>query len=158
MKRVLLSIIFLTTIAITGFSQNPIVDYTVDNEFEIGGIVVAGNENTDENAIIAISGLAVGKTIKIPGQDVSKAIKSLWRLRLFTDVNIVISKRIEDVIFLEIRVKERPKLSRYSYKTIKKSYHDDLNTEVERYLLKGAIVTESTKMNAVNAINNFFCS
>ena len=156
MKRVLLSIIFLTTIAITGFSQNPIVDYTVDNEFEIGGIVVAGNENTDENAIIAISGLAVGKTIKIPGQDVSKAIKSLWRLRLFTDVNIVISKRIEDVIFLEIRVKERPKLSRYSYKTIKKSYHDDLNTEVERYLLKGAIVTESTKMNAVNAINNFF--
>lgn len=156
MKRILLSIIFLTTIATTGFSQNPIVDYTVDNEFEIGGIVVAGNENTDENAIIAISGLAVGKTIKIPGQDVSKAIKSLWRLRLFTDVNIVISKRIEDVIFLEIRVKERPKLSRYSYQTIKKSYHDDLNTEVERYLLKGAIVTESIKMNAVNAINNFF--
>lgn len=156
MKRVLLSIIFLTTIVTIGFAQKPTVDYTADNEFEIGGIVVAGNENTDENAIIAISGLTVGKTIKIPGQDVSKGIKSLWRLRLFTDVNIVISKRIEDVVFLEIRVKERPKLSRYSYKTVKKSYHDDLNTEVDRYLLKGAIVTESVKLNAVNAINNFF--
>lgn len=158
MKRVLLSIIFLTTIATIGFAQKPTVDYTTDNEFEIGGIVVAGNENTDENAIIAISGLTVGKTIKIPGPDVSKAIKSLWRLRLFTDVKVVISKRIEDVVFLEIRVKERAKLSRYSYKTIKKSYHDDLNTEVDRYLLKGAIVTESIKLNAVNAINNFFIS
>ena len=158
MKRVLLSIIFLTTIATIGFAQKPTVDYTADNEFEIGGIVVAGNENTDENAIIAISGLTVGKTIKIPGPDVSKAIKSLWRLRLFTDVKVVISKRIEDVVFLEIRVKERAKLSRYSYKTIKKSYHDDLNTEVDRYLLKGAIVTESIKLNAVNAINNFFIS
>ncbi len=158
MKRVLLSIIFLTTIATIGFAQKPTVDYTADNEFEIGGIVVAGNENTDENAIIAISGLTVGKTIKIPGPDVSKAIKSLWRLRLFTDVKVVISKRIEDVVFLEIRVKERAKLSRYSYKTNKKSYHDDLNTEVDRYLLKGAIVTESIKLNAVNAINNFFIS
>ncbi|MFK7949579.1 MAG: outer membrane protein assembly factor BamA [Saprospiraceae bacterium] len=156
MKRVLLSVIFLTTIITVGFAQKPTVDYTADNEFEIGGIAVVGNENTDENAIIAISGLTVGKTIKVPGQDVSKAIKSLWRLRLFVDVNIVISKRIEDVVFLEIRVKERPKLSRYSYKTIKKSFHDDLNTEVDRYLLKGAIVTESIKLNAVNAINGFF--
>lgn len=146
----------LTMFAVTGFAQKPSVDYTIENEFEIGGITVSENENTDENAIIAISGLTVGKTIKVPGDDVPKAIKALWRLRLFTDIEITITKKIGNVIFLNIRVQERSKLSRYSYKSVKKSYHDDLNGEVDRYLLKGAIVTESVKINAINAINNFF--
>jgi|AntRauTorckE5430_2_1112549.scaffolds.fasta_scaffold00260_9 outer membrane protein insertion porin family len=157
MKKLLFSVTLLAMFAVTGFAQKPSVDYTIDNEFEIGGITVSGNENTDENAIIAISGLTVGKTIKVPkGDDVAKAIKSLWRLRLFTDVEIVITKKIGNVIFLNIDVQERPKLSRYSYKSIKKSYHDDLNGEVDRYLLKGAIVSESVKINAINAINGFF--
>jgi outer membrane protein insertion porin family len=156
MKKLLFSVALLTTIAVTGFAQKPSVDYTIENEFEIGGITVSGNQNTDENAIIAISGLTVGKTIKVPGDAVPKAIKSLWRLRLFTDVQIIITKKIGNVVFLNIAVQERPKLSRYSYKSVKKSYHDDLNGEVDRYLLKGAIVTESVKINAVNAINDFF--
>ncbi len=156
MKKLLLSIVFLMTILTYGFGQKSSVDYTIDNQFEIGGITVTGNENTDENAIIAISGLSVGKNIKIPGQDVSNAIKSLWRLRLFIDVQVLVTKKIGDVVFLDIHVKERPKLSRYTYTTIKKTYHDELNDVVDRYLLKGAIVTESIKMNAVNAINNFF--
>ncbi|MFT5833105.1 MAG: outer membrane protein insertion porin family [Cognaticolwellia sp.] len=156
MKKLLFSVTLLTMFAVTGFAQKPSVDYTIENEFEIGGITVSENENTDENAIIAISGLTVGKTIKVPGDDVPKAIKALWRLRLFTDIEITITKKIGNVIFLNIRVQERSKLSRYSYKSVKKSYHDDLNGEVDRYLLKGAIVTESVKINAINAINNFF--
>lgn len=156
MKKLLFSVALLTTLAVTGFAQKPSVDYTIQNEFEIGGITVSGNQNTDGNAIIAISGLTVGKTIKVPGDDVPKAIKSLWRLRLFTDVQITITKKIGNVVFLNIEVQERPKLSRYSYKSVKKSYHDDLNEEVDRYLLKGAIVTESVKINAVKAINDFF--
>lgn len=132
------------------------VDYTVENEFEIGGVVVSGNENTDGAAIISISGLTVGKTIKVPGSEVSKSIKALWRLRLFTDVRIEITKQIGNVVFLEIIVKELPKLSRFSFRGTKKSYEDELNSSVERYLLKGAIVTESTKNNAINEIKGFF--
>jgi outer membrane protein insertion porin family len=155
MKKYLLSIAFIIGVTSFSFAQKA-VDYTVDNEFEIGGVTVSGNENTDGNAIISISGLTVGKTIKVPGSEVSKSIKALWRLRLFTDVRIEITKQIGNVVFLEIIVQELPKLSRFSFKGTKKSYEDDLNSSVDRYLLKGAIVTESIKSNAVNEINAFF--
>ncbi len=134
----------------------PLFDYSSKKEFEIGGIKVLGNNYSDENAIISISGLKVGDKIRIPGNSVPKAIKALWRLRLFTDVQVRQEKTIGDVIFLEVLVEERPRLSRYSYTGVKKSLHDNLNEEVDRYLLKGGIVTDNVKVNAQEAIEEYF--
>lgn len=92
-----------------------VFDYTNAKEFEIGGIRVSGAFFSDENAVIGVSGLAVGDKIKIPGYDIPSALKNLWRLRLFTNVEIVQEKTIGDVIFLEYIVFERPRLSRYFY-------------------------------------------
>merc|ERR1711916_217693 len=96
-------------------------------EYEIGGITVTGNEFSDENAIISIAGLRVGDKVSIPGNAIPKAIKALWDLRLFTNVEITQTKRIGDVIFFDITVQERPRLSRFSYEGVKKGKHDDLN-------------------------------
>jgi len=133
-----------------------IFDYTDAQEYEIGGIKVSGAYFSDENAIIGVSGLSVGDKIKIPGYDIPKALRNLWRLRLFTDVQILQEKTIGDVIFLEYIVQERPRLSRYSYRGVKKSYHDDLNEILDAYLLRGGIVTEDVKVNAAEGIRNFF--
>ena len=136
----------------------PNIDYSEQKEYEIGGITVTGANFSDENAIKSIAGLKVGDKIRVGtgGYDISRAIKSLWRLRLFTDVRIFQTKTIGDIIMLEIAVKERPRLSRYSYKNVKKKFHDDLNGVVNRYLLKGGIITENIKTNAVNGIKEFF--
>lgn len=136
--------------------QEETIDYSKPTDYEIGGISVEGNKNTDGNAIIALSGLSTGKKIKVPGPDIPRALKALWKLKLFVDVQVYIEKKIGDVLFLTIMVKERPTLSRYSYIGTKKSYHDDLNDEINRFLLKGTIVTQSTKQNSVNAIKGFF--
>ncbi|MEZ4983658.1 MAG: outer membrane protein assembly factor BamA [Saprospiraceae bacterium] len=133
-----------------------VYDYTSPKEYEIGGIRVNGAYFSDENAIIGVSGLTVGDKIKIPGYDIPRALRNLWKLRLFTNVEILQEKTIGDVIFLEYIVQERPRLSRYSYRGVKKSYHDDLNEEVEKYLLKGSIVTEDIKVNAAEGIREFF--
>lgn len=134
----------------------PVLDYTKPSDFEIGGIKVTGAEFSDENAIIAIAGFKVGDKVRIPGGDIPRAMKNLWKLRLFTDVQIYKEKELGDIIFLEIAVTERPRLSRHSYKGVKKTYHDDLNEEVNKYLLKGGIVTENVKTNASNGIKQFF--
>ena len=134
----------------------PILNYSSPLDYEIGGIKVLGANYSDDNAIISIAGFKVGDKIRIPGPDVQKAIKNLWRLRLFTDVQIIKEKTIGDIVFLEIKVEERPRLSRYSYKGVKKGLHDDLNDEVNKYLLKGGIVTENVKVNASEAIEDFF--
>ncbi|HKK40594.1 MAG TPA: hypothetical protein VJ949_14330, partial [Cryomorphaceae bacterium] len=48
------------------------VDYRIPKEFTIGGITVSGAKNLDSKAIILFSGLSVGETITIPGEEISK--------------------------------------------------------------------------------------
>lgn len=133
-----------------------VFEYAQPKDYEIGGIKVLGANFSDDNAIIGVSGLKVGDKIRIPGPDIQKAIKVLWRLRLFTDVQLIMEKTIGDVVFLELKVQERPRLARHSYQGVKKSYHDDLNEAIDKYLLKGGIVTENIKVNAAEEIKAFF--
>ena len=133
-----------------------VLDYTQPKDFEVGGIKVSGAEFSDENAIISIAGFKVGDKVRIPGGDIPRAIKNLWKLRLFTDVQIYKERSLGDIVFLEIVVKERPRLSRHSYEGAKKTDHDDLNEEVNKYLLKGGIVTENIKVNAANGIKGYY--
>lgn len=125
-------------------------------EYEIGGLQVIGTSFSDANAIVLVSGLRVGDKIKIPGPDISRAIKALWKLKLFTDIEIRQARTLGDIVFLEIMVTELPRLSRHAYKGVKKSYHSDLNTALETILVKGGIVTDNTRQSAISAINRFF--
>ncbi len=133
-----------------------VFSYDDPKEYEIGGIKVTGAQFSDDNAVIGVSGLKIGDKIRVPGGDIQRAIKSLWKLRLFTDVQILKEKTIGDVIFLELIVKERPRLARHSFKGVKKSAHEDLNDEVNKHLLKGGIVTENVKVNASEAIEKYY--
>jgi len=132
------------------------VDYTDAQTYEIGGIKVTGAEFSDDNAVIAIAGLKVGDKIRIPGPDIQKAMKALWKLRLFTDIQIYKEKTIGTVIFLEIVVQERPRYTEHSYKGAKKSHHDDLNDIIRQHLIKGGIVTENAKMNVSTGIVDYY--
>lgn len=136
----------------------PIVDYSQEKDYEIGGVSVVGAEFADDRAITSISGLRVGDKVRIPGPDIPKAIKALWRLRLFTDVQIVIEKTVGDIIFLQIRLQERPRLSQYTYRGVKKGKQETLDEKVERFLLKGTIVTDNIKVNAQEAIQEYYHS
>ncbi len=133
----------------------PVFDYSDPQEYEIGGIKVEGAFFAEENAIIGVTGLSVGKEIRVPGPDIPRAIKNLWRLRLFTNVSIEQEKTIGDVIFLIVRVEERPRFLRHSFTGVKQGMHDDLNEEINRYIVRGGIVTEDAKVNAAEGVRNF---
>lgn len=145
-----------TATAQTDSLNLPVYDYTSPQEYEVGGISIAGAFFAEENAIIGVTGLSVGDKIRIPGPDVPRALKNLWRLRLFTDVAIEQEKVIGDVIFLRVRVEERPRFLRHSYRGVKQSFHEDLNEVVNGYIVRGGIVTEDAKVNAAEGIENFF--
>ncbi|MEL7020450.1 MAG: outer membrane protein assembly factor BamA [Bacteroidota bacterium] len=158
---ILLTALFLSSLPLWANAQQvsdslSILDYSEPTDYEIGGVEVIGANFSDDNAIISIAGFKVGDKIRIPGGDIPKAIKSLWKLRLFTDVQILRTKTIGEVVFLEIRVQERPRLSKHSFEGAKKARHDDLNTEVNKFLLKGGIVTENVKTNAAEAIRAYY--
>jgi len=134
----------------------PVFNYGEPRDYEIGGIKVTGAVFSDENALKSIAGFRVGDQIRVPGGDIPRAMKSLWNLKLFTDIQILQEKTIGDIIFLEIRVQERPRLTSHSFRNVKKSLHDDINKLLEPILTKGGIVTENTKVTASKTIEKYF--
>jgi outer membrane protein insertion porin family len=154
---IMLPLLFVSANVIGQASDSTnIFDYADPQEYEIGGVKVSGAEFSDDNAIIAIAGFKVGDKIRVPGPETQRALKSLWKLSLFEDVQILKEKTLGDIIFFEIVVKERPRLSNHSFRGVKKSYHDDLNEKIDRFLVKGGIVTENIKTNASEAIEKYF--
>ena len=97
-------------------SQTNIADYANPQDYVIGGITISGTKYLDKNTLISISGLNLGETISVPGEDISLSIKKLWKQALFSDVSISITKIEDGKIFLDIYLKEHPKLSKFNFK------------------------------------------
>ena len=68
------------------------IDYAAPKEYEIASITVIGADFLDRNALISISGLKVGDKVKIPSEDISSAIKKLWKHGIIGDVSILLDK------------------------------------------------------------------
>lgn len=123
-------------------------------EYEIGGIVITGSQNLDPQVISLISGISVGDKIRLPGEETTEALKNLWRQRLFDDIGIYVSEIRGNTAFLEIRLTELPKLSKYGIRGLKKSERSSLREEID--LSAGAIVTENLIVNTKNTVRNYF--
>jgi len=101
-KIFFLSIILLLTSA--PFSQV--------KSYKILGISVQGNKSADAGTIISSSGIKIGDEIQVPGDKTLNAIRNLWSLNIFSDVQILIDKEVGDGIFLIIKVDEYPRIER----------------------------------------------
>lgn len=124
-------------------------------EYTIGGITVTGARSFDQNLIVSISGLAVGDKIQIPGTDVfGKAITKLWKQSLVSNVEVNLLRLEGNLIFLELKVTERPRLLDYRFVGVKKGERDDLTTKVA--LAKDRVISENMKLTALEAINKFY--
>lgn len=126
-----------------------------DLEYTIGGVTVAGSKYLDEELLISISGLSPGDKIKLPSDSkITKAIQSLWKQNLFSDIEINADRIDGDKIFLVIQITERPRLSKYNFKGIKDNEAKDLKEKVG--LVKSRVVTEATKQSAIERIKKYF--
>lgn len=88
---------------------------TTKANYKVLGISVVGNKTADPRTIIVNSGLKVGDEIQVPGDQTITAIKQLWSLNIFSDVQIEIEKKTGDGIFLVIKVDEYPRLEKLVY-------------------------------------------
>jgi len=124
-------------------------------EYTLAGVKISGTKFLDESLLISISGLTVGDKIIIPGGDnFSKAINNLWKQRLFSDIKVYFTKLVGNSIYIEIAVTERPRLSTFYFKGVKKGDGDDLTTKTG--LVKGRVVTEDMKRSAIQAIKRYY--
>ena len=130
------------------------IDYSSPKEYIIGGVTVSGVQYLDHNVLIMLSGLQVADRIEVPGDKIRKAIEKLWGQGLFDNVRISATKISDDLIFLNIDLTERPRLSKFSFKGLKKSEADDLREKIK--LMKGDVVTENVIIRTTNIIKKHF--
>lgn len=157
MKKILLLLLILSFNAraqVTLGGDEGSIDYGAPKEYELGGITIEGTDYLDKNVLILSSGLVVGEKIIVPGTDVTDAIHNLWELNLFSDIKISAGKISGKTIFLTIKVEERPRLSKFSFKGIKKHEADDIREKIN--LNRGKIVTDNLIVTTSNTIREFF--
>ena len=84
----------------------------IKSQYQILGISVDGSKSADPATIIANTGLKVGSEIEVPGDETINAIKRLWSLGIFEDVQIIIDKtltcsvnRIHDTFYISHIIK-----------------------------------------------------
>ena len=127
----------------------------VPREYTISEINITGTKYLDEQLLVSISGLSVGDKVMYPGgDDFSKAIINLWKQNLFANVQIFFTKIQDGNIGIEINVSERPRLSKFIFKGTRKADNEELGKKTG--LVKGRVVTENTKISAVQAIQKYY--
>lgn len=129
------------------------LSYILPTKYEIGGIKVLG-EQYDKNIITSLAGLSIGQKITIPGDDITDAIKNLWKQNLFSDIKINLDKIEDNKAYLSIYTKTRPKLSHYVITGVSNGKAKDLKDEIK--LTPRTIVTEQLLANAKYNIHEYF--
>ena len=130
------------------------IDYAHPQKYEIGGIVVEGAKYVDASMLSMVAGLRVGETISIPGDEISNGIRKIWEQGLFEDVSINATDIVGGKVFLQIVIKERPRVSKFSFKGIKKSEADDIRNKIN--LSRGDIATDHLLTKTTRIIENFY--
>jgi outer membrane protein insertion porin family len=124
-------------------------------KYTIADIQVKGNRAFDAAIVVSVSGLAVGDEVTLPGGDnFAKAIQKLWTQNMFTNINIYITKLEENNIWVEIDAVERPMLSDFKFKGVRKTESDELKDKVG--LVKTRVVTDNMKLSAKENIIKYF--
>ncbi|MCD7932312.1 MAG: outer membrane protein assembly factor BamA [Tannerellaceae bacterium] len=133
----------------------PVISYSLTpKKYTIEDIKVTGVTNYDDFVLIGFSGLSVGDVVTVPGDEITAAVKRFWRHGLFSDVKIVATKIEDDKIWLEIQLKQRPRIADVNYYGIKKGEREDLDARLG--LRKGYQVTPNLMDRAKVVIEKYF--
>jgi len=133
----------------------PVILYSgTPKKYEIADIKVQGVDNYEDYVLIGLSGLAVGQTITVPGDEITGAIKRYWRHGLFSDAKITAEKIVDNKIYLKISLTQRPRISDIRYHGVKKSEREDLTARLG--LVKGSQITPNLVDRAKTLIKRYF--
>lgn len=164
MKKILLLalafVAFSETKAQVVFGRNPgntnsgvSINYSSPKEYEIADIEVRGVQYLDNNALISLSGLRVGDKIKVPGDEITTAIKKLWGQGIIGNVSIYASKVEGDKIWLIIELTERPRLTKYVIEGVNKTKQGEIEDKIG--LIRGKVLTDVVIKNTELAVQKY---
>ena len=132
------------------------VDYTHPRAYYIGGLSVSGNTYFSDQQIISQTGLREGMAVEVPGEELSSALRRLWLQRYFEDVEIAIDSlnATRDSAWFSINIKERPRVSRWTFSGVKSSERKDIEERLN--LRRGGEFSEYVEKTSADIIKRYF--
>nr|WP_246175143.1 outer membrane protein assembly factor BamA [Tenacibaculum aiptasiae] len=131
-------------------ATNSIISYEKGKNYILGGITVTGLQKFSEQTVRVYTGLVDGQPIKLPGDKLSSAIKKLYESKQFSEVDVYLSKRDGNTVYLQFDVTELPQLLNVTITGVSKSKRKEIQKETD--LKKGAMVTDNLIVTTRNYI------
>jgi outer membrane protein insertion porin family len=134
----------------------PVISYNISKKYEIADMKLSGivNPMYEDFTLFGFAQLQVGDKIEIPGPEITNAVKRFWRQGLFSDVKILATKIEGNKIWLEINLKERPRISDIVYTGMKKSERQDIEAKIG--MVKNLQITPNQMDRAKTIIKKYF--
>ena len=132
------------------------IDYGNPKTYVVGGIGVEGNQYFSENQILQLTGIRNGMTMTIPGEDMTGVVKRLVAQRFFEDVSVVVDSlnTAQDTAWFKIIIKERPRVSRWTYSGVKSGERKDLQERLN--LRPGREFSDYVEKTSVDIIKRYY--
>jgi len=121
-------------------------------KIKIASIAIEGNRTAEASSIRLNSGLMVGDEVN--REDLQKAVKNLWSLGLFSDIQIYVANQGVDGIDLLLRVKEYSRLNKVILEGNEEIDTDDIEKEILVY--KGMKVSAYKVSKIKQTIKNMY--
>lgn len=128
------------------------IPFDQGREYILADINVIGKISYNQQTIVTFAGLERGQRITVPGEEISTAIKKLWKLGLFNEIDMYVNRISGDSIYVDMLISELPKLAEVKIQGVKKSKVDALIKE--NNLTKGKTVNENLIATTKNYIEN----
>lgn len=134
-------------------SSSDTLSYLNPKEYIVGGVTVTGTVHLDKEVLLQISKVTKGDKLLLPGEASSTIVRNLYKENLFDDVKLYVTKLNLDTVYLEIAIKELPRLSNLRLTGIRKSEIEDLNKKLDD---KGKIVNTNLLSRTTATIKRYF--
>ena len=132
------------------------VDYSHPRKYIVAGVKVEGNTYFGEQQIISQTGLHKGMEVTVPGEELSNVVRRLWLQRFFEDVALEIDSlsTARDSVWFRIKIKERPRVSRWTYSGVKSGERKDIEERLN--LRRGGEFSEYVEKTSTDIIKRYF--
>ena len=151
-------LLFLSSLTMWGQQgkSDVVVDYNKPQKYIVGGVSVEGNNYFSPDQIIQVTGLQKGMEVTVPSEDMSSIISRLWHQRYFEDIAIVVDSLVPatDTAFFKIRIIERPRVSRWTFKGVKSGEEKELRERCN--FKRGGEFSEYVSKTAADIIKRYY--
>jgi len=156
-RRLILIIAALALSAFSLHAQGGVdIDYAHPRKLAVGGVGVEGNVYFSENQILQLTGLRKGMEVTVPGDDITGIVKRLVAQRYFEDVEVRIDSlnAQADTAWFKVVIRERPRVSRWTYTGVKSGEKKDLQERLN--LRPGREFSDYVKNTSIDIIKRYY--